>query len=484
MISIQTNYASMVGEQNLATNNTFQTKTIEALTSGYRINSSGDDPAGLAVANQFRSNVTELTQGVINGNSGVSTLQIIDGGLSNISTMLDRMKTLATESASGTFTGNRSTLDQEFQSLKTEITRQATNIGLISGGANATNLSVYVGGSPLGGSLSSAAVSVDLSAGLVDTGGLGLTNAAVGNGGAGTSLTAAPDVSGNNPITLAATTFNVYTGATGSAGKTVTLSGIATGTQLVSDINNQLAGTGLTADINSSTGKVEFQGGAFELDGSTGDFAKIIGTGTASNASMYQGAATGAATASTASQDLTFTVGGTNTKVTLQSGLTVQQEVDAINGQMNAQGVFAVFDSTAGEVNFSGTSPFKVAATATAGGAFAAGLTVDGTGAPANGAPGIATQNATAAIASVNDALALLGKVQGTVGAGENDLHYAINLANSQITNFSSAESQIRDADIATEAANLTKAQVMQQASVAAMAQANAAPQSVLKLLQ
>ena len=484
MISIQTNYASMVGEQNLATNNTFQTKTIEALTSGYRINSSGDDPAGLAVANQFRSNVTELTQGVINGNSGVSTLQIIDGGLSNISTMLDRMKTLATESASGTFTGNRGTLDQEFQSLKTEITRQATNIGLISGGANATNLSVYIGGSPLGGSLSSAAVSVDLSAGLVDTGGLGLTNAAVGNGGAGTSLTAAPDVSGNNPITLAATTFNVYTGATGSAGKTVTLSGIATGTQLVSDINNQLAGTGLTADINSSTGKVEFQGGAFELDHSTGDFAKIIGTGTASNASMYQGAAPGAATASTASQDLTFTVGGTNTTVTLQSGLTVQQEVNAINRQMNAQGVYAVFDSTAGQINFSGTSPFNVAADVTTGGAFAAGLAVDGTGAPANGAPGIATQNATAAIASVNDALALLGKVQSTVGAGENDLQYAISLANSQITNFSSAESQIRDADIATEAANLTKAQVMQQASVAAMAQANAAPQSVLKLLQ
>lgn len=484
MISIQTNYASMVGEQNLATNNTFQTKTIEALTSGYRINSSGDDPAGLAVANQFRSNVTELTQGVINGNSGVSTLQIIDGGLSNISTMLDRMKTLATESASGTFTGNRGTLDQEFQSLKTEITRQATNIGLISGGANATNLSVYIGGSPLGGSLSSAAVSVDLSAGLVDTGGLGLTNAAVGNGGAGTSLTAAPDVSGNNPITLAATTFNVYTGATGSAGKTVTLSGIATGTQLVSDINNQLAGTGLTANINSSTGKVEFQGGAFELDHSTGDFAKIIGTGTASNASMYQGAAPGAATASTASQDLTFTVGGTNTTVTLQSGLTVQQEVNAINRQMNAQGVYAVFDTTAGQINFSGTSPFNVAAAITTGGAFALGLAVDGTGAPANGAPGIATQNATAAIASVNDALALLGKVQSTVGAGENDLQYAISLANSQITNFSSAESQIRDADIATEAANLTKAQVMQQASVAAMAQANAAPQSVLKLLQ
>ena len=84
-ITIQTNYASMVAANNLSVNNAFQTKTIEALTSGYRINSSGDDAAGLAVANGYRSNVAELTQGVQNGNNGVSTLQIIDGGLSNIS---------------------------------------------------------------------------------------------------------------------------------------------------------------------------------------------------------------------------------------------------------------------------------------------------------------------------------------------------------------------------------------------------------------
>ena len=134
MISIQTNYAAMVGEQNLNTNNTFQTKTIEPLTSGYRINSSGDDPAGLAVANQYAADVAQLTQGVINGNSGVSTLQIIDGGLSNISTMLDRMKTLATESASSTFTGNRATVEDEFQTLLGEIDREAGNIGL--GGSN------------------------------------------------------------------------------------------------------------------------------------------------------------------------------------------------------------------------------------------------------------------------------------------------------------------------------------------------------------
>ena len=117
MISIQTNYAAMVGNDNLQTTNNFQTSTVEALTSGYRINSSGDDPAGLAVANQDRDNISELTQGVINANTGVSTLQIMDGGLNNISTMLDRLKTLATESASTTFTGDRASINVEYQQL-------------------------------------------------------------------------------------------------------------------------------------------------------------------------------------------------------------------------------------------------------------------------------------------------------------------------------------------------------------------------------
>jgi len=73
---------------------------------------------------------------------------------------------------------------------------------------------------------------------------------------------------------------------------------------------------------------------------------------------------------------------------------------------------------------------------------------------------------------------------QAAVGRGENQLNYAIDLANSQNTNYASAESDIRDADVATEAANLTKATVLQQASIAAMAQANSAPQAILSLLR
>jgi len=268
MLSIQTNIASLTAQQNLNTNNTFMNNTITQLTSGYRINQSSDDAAGLVVANQYRSNVAELTQGVRNANDGVSQLQIIDGGLNNISTILDRLKTLATESSSDTFTGSRATLNAEYQDMIGEINRQADNIGL---GANTNNmaksLNVYIGGNTAG-------VTVDLSAGKVDATTMGLSTA---------------------------------------------------------------------------------------------------------------------------------------------------------------------IDTAA---------------------------------------------NAITAIGQVNAAVSALGVVQGTVGSSENKLTYATNLANSQISSYSSAEGQIRDADMAAEAANLTKGQVLQQASLAAMAQANAEPQAVLSLLK
>ena len=85
---------------------------------------------------------------------------------------------------------------------------------------------------------------------------------------------------------------------------------------------------------------------------------------------------------------------------------------------------------------------------------------------------------------AITSAVTSLAFVQGKVGTAQNKISYAIQLAQSQITNFSAAESRIRDADIAQEAANLTKAQVLSQASMAAMAQANSAPQAVLSLLR
>src|SRR3954467_856363 len=145
-LSLQTNIASLFGQDNFRVNTDFQARTIQRLTSGYRINSSGDDAAGLAVANKYRSDSAELAQGIRNANDGISTLQIVDGGLNNISKILDRLKTLAPESASNTFTGHRSILNNQFQALLLEVTRQAANVGLsigAVGGRFNTALSVY-----------------------------------------------------------------------------------------------------------------------------------------------------------------------------------------------------------------------------------------------------------------------------------------------------------------------------------------------------
>lgn len=272
-ISVQTNTGSLMALDNLRVNTDFQAKTIQRLTSGYRINASGDDAAGLAVANGYRTQVAELSQGIRNANDGLSQLQIVDGGLNNISKMVDRLRTLATQAASDTFTGDLTTLDDEFTAIKTEINRQAANIGLVTGGANAKASEVYVGG---GNTQANAIVTLDLTA---------------------TSVVDA-------------------------------------------------TGLGINAD--------------------------------------------------------------------------------------------ALTDKAAAKT----------------------------------------------ALTNLTTATTTLGTIQGQVGSSQNKLQYAVNLASSQATNISAAESRIRDADIAAEASNLTKAQVLQQSSMAALAQANSAPQSVLSLLR
>ena len=144
--SIVTNISSLLAQENLNKTNDVQTTTIRRLTSGLRINSSADDAAGLAIANRFRSDISVLRQGIRNAADGLSTLQTIDGGLNNVSLLIDRARTLATQSASGTFTGDRNTLNSEFQSVLGEIDRQAQAVGLDPGGTFNAALSVFIGG--------------------------------------------------------------------------------------------------------------------------------------------------------------------------------------------------------------------------------------------------------------------------------------------------------------------------------------------------
>ncbi|MCC6538355.1 MAG: hypothetical protein IT162_12440 [Bryobacterales bacterium] len=169
--TINTNIPSLQSQEYLRITSEFQQKTINRVTSGLRIISSGDDAAGLAIANSFRSDRVVITQGVRNANDGLSTLQTIDGGINNISQLLDRARTLAAQSASGTFTGDRGVLNTEFQSVISEIDRQAQAIGLNVGGLFAKNLSVFIGGGRGATSseqIDNGSVAVDLSNSTVD----------------------------------------------------------------------------------------------------------------------------------------------------------------------------------------------------------------------------------------------------------------------------------------------------------------------------
>jgi len=271
-----------MAQNNLNTDTNFQSKTIEELTPGYRINSSGDDPAGLAVANGYRDQEAQLTQGIANANDGISTLQIVDGGENNIGQILDRLQTLATQSASGTFTGDRNVLNSEFQGLVTEINRQAQSIGLDQGGEFAKSLSVYIGGGVAQGTKTAAqnsSVQLNLSGATVDAKSLGLTgmeavgaaNTDIGDSAATTSVA---DILAHNTTPVAGET-DFYISGPGFSGANavkvaVNTSSVSNTSTLVAAINDAIQNAGneatpaaqalqaanITASINTdSSGK-------------------------------------------------------------------------------------------------------------------------------------------------------------------------------------------------------------------------------------
>jgi flagellin len=128
--SIVNNLASVNAQANLSATNIGLNRALTRLSSGLRINNSGDDAAGLAVANGYRSDVAILNQGIRNANDGLSTLQTRDGALNNISTLLDRLATLATQASSTSNGVNVATLSDEYEQVVAEIDRQAAVAGL------------------------------------------------------------------------------------------------------------------------------------------------------------------------------------------------------------------------------------------------------------------------------------------------------------------------------------------------------------------
>lgn len=508
--SLVNNVASSGSQFRLQTTNTSLNKTLQRLSSGLRINKSGDDAAGLAIANTFRSDSAVLSQGVRNANDGLSTLQIIDGGLNTISNLLDRAASLASQSASGTFNGDRNTLQAELGKVFAEIDRQAQNIGL--GGATGTDegrfnkaINVFIGGGA-NATASGNSVAIDLSNSRVDKTGLDLNNLNIGTG--------TGNVTGNQDISGGLATAETLTFQTvGSSGQltsfSVSLSAGASASNVLDTINNDgnAQSAGIKASLDTSGKLVLSSASFFAVSSSDADGANqtgIAGAGSAVGDVAVTGAAnykTQTITAGTAgsTQFIHFTgeqIGFPDSAHEVNfatfaavSSANADTIVNSVNNDTTLRegGVFAVRTKADGsEVRFVSMNAFNVGFESSAGAANATN-NIDSLGPLTAATAGVLTggeDGAKDALAAIKSAIAALGDVQGKVGAGQNNLEQAIDLASTQIVNFQAAESSIRDADIAAEASSLARLSTLQQAGVAALAQANQSSQALLSLLR
>ncbi|MGD0426536.1 MAG: flagellin [Candidatus Acidiferrales bacterium] len=155
-LSVLNNIPSLVAEDQLNLTQSSLNSTLNELSSGSRINSGADDAAGLAIANGLEANVTALTQSVSNANSGVGSLQVADGALGQVTTLLNRSVTLATEASTGTVSSaQRGALDDEYQQILDEINSIGTNTtfngATIFGATAATTTSIFLSDSSAAG---------------------------------------------------------------------------------------------------------------------------------------------------------------------------------------------------------------------------------------------------------------------------------------------------------------------------------------------
>jgi flagellin len=257
-IGILNNIASLGAEDQLTiTNNALQNVLLQ-LSSGSRINSGADDAAGLAIANGLEANVSALTQSASNANNGVGALQVADGSLAQVTTLLNRAVTLATESATGTV-GNsqRVALDQEYQSIQAEINRIGSNTNYNGTQVFSTNpTSIYISDGT--GNTAQASNFISVTTGTLSA------QALLGSG-SGATLAANGAITAGDNVTIGGTTYTFETAATLAAAPTGA-TGAAVGVALdananpVTALQNSLAN--LAAAVNGGAGA----GTAYQAD--------------------------------------------------------------------------------------------------------------------------------------------------------------------------------------------------------------------------
>ncbi len=458
--TINTNILSLTTQRNLNRTQNELTTSITRLSSGLRVNSAKDDAAGLAISDRFNTQIRGLDQAVRNANDGVSFSQVAEGSLSTISDALQRVRELAVQSI------NDTNSPQDRQSLNNEVQQLISEVNRVS---SATQ---FNGQNILDGSLSS--LTFQIGANQNQT--LSLTGVDARGQQLGARVVESGSINRTDLDALIAADDVVINGAA------VDLSGLAAGdsvTDVISAINDVFSTSDIVASAETTT--------------TSGDLTY------SSNAATQ-----------------TISLNGVN--VDIGAGAAVDDVVSAINSASDASGVTAT--NNAGSVVLTSDGrDIEVVDGATNGGAdilggdedFFAGIvfsgdvgqaisltgsfdntagvsgltTIAGTFADEvlNGVNVLTATNANDALRTVDFALQQVSNLRSEFGATQNRLESTI--ANLQVgaENFSAARARIIDADFAQETARFTRAQVLQQAGISQVAQANSLPQLVLGLL-
>lgn len=534
---IQHNISAINANRQLGINNNSVAKNLEKLSSGYKINRAGDDAAGLAISEKMRSQIRGLDQATNNANDGISLVQTAEGALNETHSILQRMKELATQSSNGTYQNDvdRENISKEVEALKSEIDRISTStnfnkINLLDGSLSGNGTS----------GTSGVSATLELSSAAKGAGAYKFTDATAGVYAANTiTSTAAADGD--------AVSFSIgYKDENGNdLVKTVTLKG--DGTDLVAEDGTKYTGNDADAvgnAIKAELAKDTTFASLFTIGGTNADLtltAKTKGTDGAVVTSFSESAYVAATKTTTpVDQKVTATAAADAfesvdaSKIAAWTG-TGDADIFTVNGQK-----FAFVASTISEENLAKLGSdvnyvkstgviatdaatmaslinSKTGLSAAADGAGVIALkATEGTSSSTQGAltlqigasatkdqqvslnigdmsskglkinnVSVATQDdALKAISTIEDAINSVSGTRADLGALQNRLEHTVNNLGVTSENLTSAESRIRDVDMAKEMMEMTKNNVLTQAAQSMLAQANTQPQSILKLLQ
>ncbi|CAN7728443.1 flagellin [Acidovorax sp. LjRoot66] len=490
--TINTNVSSLTAQRNLGTSQSSLSTSIQRLSSGLRINSAKDDAAGLAISERFTSQIRGLNQAVRNAGDGISLAQTAEGALKASGDILQRVRELAVQSANASNSaGDRQALQAEVGQLVSELDRisQTTEFNgqkLLDGtfgtqqfqvGANANqtitastaNLRTSVYGNNQ--NLSSAGAGVSAAAAATAAPANGVTSGAVSiSGSLGTATLSVASSSSAKTITDQINAVKANSGVTATARTdveldiaavagsfTLSIQGDNTTAQNVSftltatsgadrlsaavaAINDQSAKTGVTAALNSSGDRVI-------LTNATGNDI-VVGDTAVQNA-------------------------GTTSVTKLQADGTAVAGTVTLTADTAAN-----FTTVSGYVTLDSDKSFSVTSASNA-------LTTGGSSLQKVADLDVTTfSKATNALKTVDSALSFINGARAKLGALQS--RFETSISNLQVTseNLSASRSRILDADFASETANLSRAQILQQAGTAMVAQANQLPQGVLALLR